>query len=356
MKIVSSVSLFAGVLLTAFIQVGCSKEEPVKPEASAKPEVPVKKTGLAATEFARIGSETISGQDLKRMVEVLAKMDELQKKKKPHSFAQWANRKAASILPHLAYSMALNEQMIRDRIEPTPASDAAVLARYSKRFKKNLKNETELLKLLGELGPFFHDQFVRESRFEAYMAANSNQFTVSEHELKAYYRGLTNQVKRCEKINAKAKEKINKAWDELQRGIAWDVVATNYTEDAILEPSYADNWYDWVKINQSGIYNQELASALKTMAVGDFTRPIETEEGVIIVRLAAKEDEVYSLARILVRTAIDVNFPEREEAIKELKTGKIEDFTRIALSNAAARVKIEFPKGLQKNLRIWPKK
>ena len=63
----------------------------------------------------------------------------------------------------------------------------------------------------------------------------------------------------------------------------------------------ADNWKDWMSLKLSKIEPMDLMVAVSELKPGGYTRPTETDEGLVIVKLLERDDDFCSLARILVR-------------------------------------------------------
>ena len=268
-----------------------------------------------------------------------------------------ANLMAMHLAPQLVSSMVFDAELDRRGLKATAESDAAVLDMYNRKFKSKAKKPEELFSRFGKLAPAFKRQFARESRYRAMYSALP-ELKVTEGDITEFYRGVSNRIVNCRMINTRARKRIERAWKELEGGRAWEVVATNYTEDAQLHPSLADNWKNWMSLKLNKIEPMELMTAVAALKPGEYTKPIDTEEGLIIAKLLERDEDFCTLARILVRAAVEVGVPERDAAIKKIAKKKEVAFQKKMQLELRKKAKIEYPLGKKYVLMIWdePKK
>lgn len=304
------------------------------------------------TVFAVVDGEPVTALDVKNAVLISTKIRELETKKKSPEFGRWSNGYAMKLTPQIVFAIAWEKDLDRQGVVQTPESDSATLAIYNRRMRRKAKSADELAAVFGDLAPVFMRQFARESKFNAVYRQHGG-LSVNEQDILQFYSSVSNRVKRSRQINLLATRKINRAWEELKSGRDWASVATNYTEDAILEQSYADNWKDWMSVDQSKIEPPELAALVTKLKVGEYTKPFQHEEGMIIVKLVERENEFCSLARILVRSAVEVDIPSREDAIEKLSIDKKRKFQSECLDDVRKHVKIEYPLGKKFTFKIW---
>ena len=311
-------------------------------------------SNLCNVVLAVVDGKPLTAAEVKDAVLVAAKSHSLSRglaKSSPPS-GHGANVMAMRLTPQLISSLVLDKELDRRKLVPTKESDAEVLARYNKRFKSSAKTPKELCALFGDLAPVFRRQFTRESRYRE-MFSREPSLKVTEADVGKFYTDLSNRVDRCAQINTRATNLMEQAWNELASGKPWDVVATNYTEDAILEETYADNWKDWVSIDLKKIEPMELMVAISKLKPGEYTRPIEIDEGLIIVKLVSREDDFCSLARILVRLGVPVAVPERADAEKTIRKRKEVEFQKRILHQLRAKANLQYPFGKKFVFTIW---
>ena len=263
-----------------------------------------------------------------------------------------ANAMAMRIAPQLLSSMLVEAELDRRGIVANAESDTSVLEGYNRRFKSDAKTPDDLAGLFGELAPSFRRQFARESRCRA-MFATLPELVVTDDDIVKFYAAVSNKLVRSAKINSGATNRIERAWRELEGGRPWDVVATNYTEDALVDESLADNWKDWMSLNLNKIEPMDLMVAVSKLKPGGYTKPIETDEGLVIAKLVERDGDFCSLARILVRMAAEVEVPPRDAAARKVRKEKEAEFQRGLLHELKARAKIEYPYGRKFVFRIW---
>lgn len=345
-----------GAVCALLILAGCGEKNNGQQTAPVPPASPSEaksvQTNLEDVAFAVVNGRPVTAQFVKDTVCIMAKIQGLSTKMKMKPFGRWSNNRAMKITPGLVQATLFEQELDRRGVQATPDSDAKTLSRYNRILHKKAKNSDELAKLFGDLGPAFKRQFVRESRFAAFYATIP-ELQVNEADIASLYNSVSNQIERCRAINEKAHQKIDRAWEALNAGESWENVATNYTEDALLEPSYADNWTDWMSAAVEKLEPLELAQAVSAMKIGGYTKPIETDEGLIIAKVVEKEGDFVSLARILVRSAQDVKIPDREEAEQLILKGKTDNFHLEFQAELAKKAKIEYPLGRKFIYKIW---
>ena len=344
-------SIFAMISALAILS-GCGEREGA--EASAEKAEPKKtETNLCDVAFAIVNGKPVTAQFVKDSVLISAKIRELATRKPMPAFGKWSNREAMRIAPGLTYAVAIEIDLESRGIGATAESDAATLARYNRMMRRSAKSVDDLAPLFGDLAPAFRHQFARESRIAA-LYRQMPELEVKEKDVSRHFASLSNRVERCKKINEDAWKKINCAWGELHKGSKWENVATNYSEDAILEKTYADNWRDWMSIDLAKLEPPELAAAVRELEVGGYTKPMETEEGLVIARVNERDGDFCELSRILVRSAEEVEIPDRETAIKQIASERKRDFQQEYITELKERMKFEYPLGTKFYYRIWP--
>ena len=308
--------------------------------------------------LAIVDGKPLTAAEVKDSVLIAAKTHEFTTgTKSAEPSGRRANLTAMHLAPQLVSSMILDAELDRRGIKASAASDAVVFSRYNNKFKQKSKNKDELFARFGKLAPTFKQQFSRESRYRE-MFNQLPELKVTDAEIDKFYSDISNRIVKCNRINRRAKNQIECAWKELKDGRPWDVVATNYTEDALLHKTFADNWKDWISLNLNKIEPVELMTAVSKLKPGEYTSPIETGEGFVIAKLLERDGDFCSLARILVRMAVTVGVPKRDEALKKLRKEKEVKFQKGKLAELKKKAKIEYPFGKKFVFKIWdePKK
>ena len=327
------------------------------PESQSARTIPVE-VSFAASNLCHVALAVVDGRPLtaeavKDAVMITGRTMELASgRKSPPLSGKRANLLAMRLTPQIVSSMILEQELERCGVKATKESDAALLHVYGKKVKKNVKSLDQLAALYGDLSDKFKIQFARESRFKSFFSAEK-KLAVTEEDLTKYYVDLTNRMVRSARINQRATNTLQKAWASLNGGVSWETVATNCTEDALLDPSLADNWKEWMSLDLNKLEPSNLQEAVSKLKPGEYTRPIETDEGLIIVKLLSQEGNFVSLARILVRLGAVVEIPDREAALKKIAREKNQSFQMDLLSSLRKKAKIEYPYGKRFKFKIW---
>jgi hypothetical protein len=345
------------ILAIAGALTPCFRGEAARVSSSAQPTNTVYSfvgTNLCDVALAVVDGKPLTAAEVKDAVLVAAKSHSLSKglKKAAAPTGRRANLMAMRLTPQLISSLVLENELDRRRLVSTKESDAEVLARYNKKFNCNAKTPEELCALFGDLAPAFRRQFARESRYRE-MFSRESELKVAKTDIDKYYSDLSNRIARCAMINQRATNNLEQAWNELASGVPWDVVATNYTEDALLEESFADNWKDWMSLDLKKIEPMELMVAISKLKPGEYTKPIDTDDGLVIVKLVDRDGDFCSLARILARMAVKVDIPDHAAAENAVRKKKEVEFQKEILAKLRKNANIHYPFGKKFAFKIW---
>lgn len=301
---------------------------------------------LSQVVFVKADDLTVTAKDAKDAAEFLAAAQACAGKPvKERDRVKWINRMAMKIGPSLVTSALLDREFKKHDLKVSDAAEAAVLARYRQTVRKPKASLDEIAEAFGASGDYFRRQFVRECRLEQYLM-NCDSIVPSVEDVEIAEAQLKQVITRNEAENARAKARGDAAWKRLVAGEDWDAVAKAYSEDRLLYGDDCDYAREWETINPKYFYLQEVANALPGMKAGAFTKPIETDEGLIIVRVVGKEgDEQYKCVRILIRLKVKMEMPERAALRKQLEQENREQAQLDLLADIRKTVKFEYPLG-----------
>lgn len=308
-----------------------------------------------STVFVSVVGKDITVQTVSNRVMMLAKAREAQGKKiSEKMFPYWANATAMKMVPALVAAIRLDRLLESRQVFPTPTSDAAILDKYNRLFKTEFKTKAEMAKSLGSLGDTFLEQFGYESRMEQWYKSNPG-FKVRERDKIGYCNMFTNRLNAAKAKNESSVRKAKETYDRLAAGGEWDDIAREATEEGKDGDEAAkDYWSEWDSLELRAIQPQALAEAVARLEPGQFTKPIETDEGILIVKFIEKtEDDLYKCARILFELAIEpVPVPEKDlEA--HIASRKHASWQRSVQDEVAEAYPAKFPLGTNFVYKIW---
>lgn len=301
---------------------------------------------LSRVVFVKADDLTVTAKDAKDAAEFLAAAQACAGKPlKERDRVKWINRTAMKVMPSLVASALLDREFRQRGLKVSDAAEAAVLARYRQTVRKPRASVDEIAKEFEDSGPYFRRQFVRECRLEQYLM-DCDSVVPTDEDMEIAEAQLKQVIAKNEAENARAKERGDEAWKRLVAGEDWEAVAKSYSEDKLLYGDDCDYAHEWETINPKYFYLQEVANALPGMKVGAFTNPIETDEGLMIVRVVGKEsDEQYKCVRILIRLKVKMEMPERAALRKQLEQENREQAQLDLLADIRKNVKFEYPLG-----------
>lgn len=340
------------ILVLAFVfVVGCRKESE---ESRRTDNLRADRTSdLAAVAFAIVDGQPLTAADVKDTVLVNARIAELARRPvKEKKFADWANRTAQHLTHPLVAARLLEKEAKRIGTEVTSADTDKELAKYNRLTRQRAKSLDELATSFGALEPTFRRQFARECLFSAYFK-NRPELGVSQSDVETYLHSASNQLALAERVNAEARKRGEGIYERLKRGEPWESVAKETTEDALVDESFADYWKDWTDSPLTSVDFDGIRTNLASLAVGAFSRPIETEEGLLIVKLLGREDESYHCARIFIRLVESGEVPTPERVRRILYQERLAGYQKALLKRLRKEAKIEYPLGTNVTFKIW---
>ncbi len=301
---------------------------------------------LSQVVFVKADGLTVTAKDAKDAAEFLAAAQACAGKPvKERDRVKWINRMAMKVGPSLVTSALLDREFKKRGLKVSDMAKEAVLARYRQTVRKPKATIDEVAKEFGESGNYFRRQFMRECRLEQYLM-DCDSVVPTDEDVEIAEAQLKQVIARNEAENMRAKARGDEAWKRLQAGEDWETVAKSYSEDKLLYGDDCNYAHEWETINPKYFYLQEVANVLPGMKVGAFTKPIETDEGLMIVRVVGKEsDEQYKCVRILIRLKVKMEIPERAALRKQLEQENREAAQLDLLADIRKNVKFEYPLG-----------
>lgn len=301
---------------------------------------------LARVVFVQAGDLAVTAKDAKDAAEFLAAVrSRAGKPIKERERARWINRTAMRVVPSLVTSALLERELARRGVRASEAAVAAVLARYRASLRRPKATEGELAEALGPLGAYFRRQFARECRLEQYLM-ECEGVEPTDEDVEIAEAQLRQVIAKDEAENARAKARGEEAWKRLCAGEPWDAVAKAYSEDRLLYGEDCDYAHEWETIDPKYFYLTEIAEALPGLEAGAFTKPIETDEGLLIVRVQERTSEgQYRCVRILLRLKVKTEQPGRDALRRQLAKENREQAQLELLRDLRRGVTFEYPLG-----------
>lgn len=146
------------------------------------------------------------------------------------------------------------------------------------------------------------------------------------------------------KTNALIFVQATNLWKQIASGaMSFDVAATNYSQDAYIADSA-----EWGSFSLDQIADDpQLFALVPTLGPGDITPPIESDNGLAIVRVDEQsvDKKTYTFSRIFFRLPMFFEEETPEEARANVK-GELEtELVRKTLEAERAKLKVEYPSG-----------
>lgn len=303
--------------------------------------------------FARIGERTVTDALIKEQVLVDAKIEELRGRPiQLKKFNHWANGRAMKILGDWVMRVAYEQELARLGVATRDKIRKRVISEIARKAKIKSRDEAEIFSQFGELEGAIRRRVDMAAKLDTYVESHAH-YTVSAADLEAYYTDISNRMVQAEAINRRARKHGNEAWQELSRGADWEAVAQKYNQDQDIDEGHKDFWKDWIEADLANIQPVEVQPALKDQPAGYFTKPIETDEGLLIVKIFKREESWVSLGRILILMGEQLEMPERKAAEKWILKNKRRKIIQNLGKDVFDRYKFDYPMGQKFRYEIW---
>lgn len=327
------------IVLTAVIIAGCGREK-----VKSDNDMPI----------AIIDGRPLTVGNVRDVVKVRANMERLAgRAPQGATLTNWMNACAMQILPGLISAELLEAEIRRLGEKPDDADYANVLQDYNKATGQNAKTLDELAAKFGEAEAAFRRQAGRSALFRAYNRRHTAK-PATKDDLPAFYAELTNKIENAKQIDALAHKNADKAWERLRVGEDWAKVAKECSEDRFVDEENVGFADDWATVGLDGMAYPELAKALPNLKMGDFSKPLETDEGLIIVKVTEVVDNRRTLARMLFRMAQPVEVPPDEaSALAVIDRERKKDSDEMLMERLREKAKIEYPMGETFKYVFW---
>ena len=309
-----------------------------------------------STVLVALTNRNITVNVVSNRIQILDKIKTAQGRKiKGKRFPYWANITAMKIVPALVAAARFDLKFDSEHFRETESSDALVLAKYNRLLKKDYPDADSLIASFGPLAPEFKRQFTHESRMEAYYATIP-ALTVTQKDIERYYSTYSNRLAMATQANSNVLARANETYAKLKGGANWDELAPQMTDEGKSEDDAAstNNWREWEDIAPKDFYLPAVAEAVGTMKPGEISAPIETSEGIVIVKFLGKtEDNRYRCARILFYLAILPEEIPQKSLQAYLKQKKRYQRQFSVLAELREMYPAQYPLGTNFTYKIW---
>ena len=273
---------------------------------------------------------------------------------KEKQFVKWANSTAFKLIPGLLAKKLLKEEFDAKGVKATPESDQKILAAHNRFMRKRAKSKEELARSFGDLEAFYLRQFDFESRKAAFLDSIEKTSVPTDAQVDERFRLNRERREREEAAQKQAAQKAQEAWEKLNAGESWEEVAKRYNEDPLLSTDYKDNWKMWESIPRTGPYvPEEVSACVRKMKEGEFTKPIETDDGLLIVKVLKVDEVSIDCARINVRLPFFTETPAKDELKRQMTAEAVKDRLMDIVNELREKHNFNYPMGTNITYEIF---
>ena len=338
---------YLSLALILLIFAGCSKE------SSEKAVVAPKSTEKAARPrpIVSVNGYALTHSNLNEKVEVMAKLMSTVNPKMTLDAVENAKKRLKIAYPQgFIRETVLEDYARKEKIEV----GADILEQVRSNVLAAVKSGSgaklsypQLKKKFGSLGAGL-DEMIRIRAVE--MAVRDAVLAKKPLELPADY--AASQLKKIREANAEMAQtniliyaRATNVWEQLKGGADFKETAVRYTE---IEQEAKDGG-EWgsLGLNQLQPDNKLIEWAQK-LEVGQFSPPIEGDNGLMILRLDGKKGEDYNFSRIYFKLPLFIQEISEEELLKKRRARHEREVWGHAVSTLLKSAKVKWPKKVHK--------
>lgn len=326
------------LIACAVVLSGCGKHDPLE-----------KIVFMEDGDFKVTAAETRDAVLLTRAISTFAGKPIAEK-----NFVKWANSTAFRTIPGILANRLLKEELDAKGIKATPESDKKILAAHNKFMKKKAKSKEALAKEFGELERFYLRQFDFESRKSVFLDSIEKTVLPTDEKVDEQFKLNSERREREENVQKAAVAKAQEAWDRLKSGESWENVAKKYNEDPLLRADYKDYWKMWESIPRTGSFiPEDVAAFVRSMKEGEFTKPIETDDGLLIVKVLKTENDMIDCARINIRLPYFTDVPDKAQLKEQMTAEAVKERMQELISELHGKHIFNYPMGTNITYEIF---
>lgn len=180
--------------------------------------------------------------------------------------------------------------------------------------------------------------------------ATNDLDSVSEAELEARRRFVAAFDANADAMNGKARERLLQAKAEILGGADFAEVTRKYAE---VHPEYGSRWGTFILAETAS--EEDLHDWLAKAQVGDISDPVDTDDGLAIVKLVAKgkgdappgvePPDAYTMVRCTMKACEKMRHQDKAEMSRQLLIWKRQDAQKLLGEKLMSEAVVEYPNG-----------
>ena len=254
----------------------------------------------------------------------------------------------------------INQQVLLDYIrERKIKPDEKIVKKMEefrlKKFGEKYSSEDEMKKILKKDFPLYQQQLRDEALVNTFFDREF-MVVVTDEEIS---RGLSNVKAYNDMVsatNALVKAKGRQIYEQLKKGENFGRLSDEFSDDPGKEENGEWGWFVLEKIT-----GEELRSCIKGLAPNQYSEPLDTDYGLMIVKLLETRqrddgETEYHLGRILLRLGESSPVPTKEEEARRIRARKGRSLQKEFIDKLRAGAAISYPHGTNLFRRVQNKK
>lgn len=321
----------------ALLLFGCSKEQ----SNVEKPNVAQSKVGVLLS----VGGRELTVSNLNAKVEMMVRIRNLSgKPPSKKELKSWKSTLKATYPDVFIMQTVVSDYAREKGISIGKATTAYYQKKAVKRLKSTkIRNYKQLRKKVGSFGKLLDERIAEEALLNEVRQhiAHENPTNFPPEYVKARCQQLKDYNARMVLTNAVIYARATNVWEQLKGGADFGDLARKYTE---IESEVADKGELGVIGLQQLQDEPKFAQVLRELKVGEFSAPVEADNGVSIIRMDSKnvEKDEYGISRIYFRLPMLAKVFDEEEMEKQLQKEYNERIVGEKIEQMVRAAKVEY--------------
>ncbi len=264
---------------------------------------------------------------------------------------RYRTTKAKKLVGEFLTKQLLLQEAGRRNLVPTPESKAQTDELLAKRARIENKTPEEYLRSVGNETASVILAELEEQALIATLRTSEfgERLKVTDKDIQELRDRIADYNRRCEATNALVKARASAVCERLRKGEDFVKVADEVTEDT---EGAGGNWGEFAR---GEIDDANVRNAAFTLPVGAFSDPIDTDEGLVIIKVldrkgvdavVAEAAATAKLGRIVLRLGEFRTMPEdNEELRKKLELERLGELQAEWLRSLRQQARIVYPNG-----------
>lgn len=257
--------------------------------------------------------------------------------------------RSRSFVPEYVTKQLLVQEARRRGLKATPEKVDMMENIMANVAKREGKTAEQFLTSLGRKGDLLRQDMKEQALIQTLRQVEfGEKLTITQEDIKKVEKGCKKYNDMCEATNRLVQAHAEKVVARLRAGADFSQVAKEVSQVKDGEGGF------WGEFGRAEIDDAQIRHEAFTLPVGEFSKPIDTADGLVIIKVlervgvdspAATLSAKVKLARILFLLTEFKQLPDEKVIRSEVEKSRLESLQRNWLTGMLKRARVEYPNG-----------